>query len=485
MRPNTNANIPHILPVRSRREFLLRAGCGFGALAFGYLLGLDGVPACAESIPFDPLNPLAPRAPHRPARAKSVIWLFMEGGPSHLDLFDPKPMLHKLAGQPMPESFGHPLTAMGTASNTLMPTKRMFKQHGESGLWVSDWLPNVAQHADDLCVLRSCWADGLNHVGSVCQMNTGDILAGRPALGAWTNYGLGAANQNLPAFVIMADGGEPVGGPKNWSAGFLPATFEGASFRTEGPPIHYLDPPKTIGEKQQRSKLDLLAKLNQHFAADKADDTQLAARLNSYELAYRMQAAAPEAVDLKEESELTRRLYGLDEKETEKFGGMCLQARRLVERGVRFVQCYSGSNSGWDAHEDVEKNHSKLCRASDQPIGALLTDLKARGLLDTTLVVWAGEFGRTPFNEKGKGRDHNPWGFTIWMAGGGVKPGTVVGETDEIGLRAVQNRAHVHDIHATILHLLGMDHERLTYPHNGRDERLTINSGAVIKEMLA
>src|SRR5260221_6016560 len=341
MRPNTNANIPHILPVRSRREFLLRAGCGFGALAFGYLLGLDGVPACAESIPFDPLNPLAPRAPHRPARAKSVIWLFMEGGPSHLDLFDPKPMLHQLAGQAMPESFGHPLTAMGTASNTLMPTKRMFKQHGESGLWVSDWLPNVAQHADDLCVLRSCWADGLNHVGSVCQMNTGDILAGRPALGAWTTYGLGTANQNLPAFVIMADSGEPLGGPKNWSAGFLPATFEGASFRTEGPPIHYLDPPKTIGEKQQRSKLDLLAKLNQHFAADKADDTQLAARLNSYELAYRMQTAAPEAVDVHEEAELTRRLYGLDEKETEKFGGMWLPTPRVGERGVRFLPCYS------------------------------------------------------------------------------------------------------------------------------------------------
>ena len=476
---------PHILSVRSRREFLQRAGCGFGALAFSYLLGLDGFSSRAANIKLDPLNPLAPRPPHFPARAKSIIWLFMEGGPSHLDLFDPKPMLDKLAGQPMPESFGQPLTAMGTASNALMPSKRTFKQHGQSGIWVSDWLPRIAEHADDLCVIRSCWADGLNHVGSVCQMNTGDVLAGRPALGSWTTYGLGTANQNLPTFVIMADGAEPVGGPKNWSAGFLPATFEGALFRTDGTPIHYLDPPKTIGQAQQRSKLDLLAKLNKHFAMDKPDDTQLAARLNSYELAYRMQAAAPEAVDLKGESEATRKLYGLDEKETEKFGTICLLARRLVERGVRFVQCYSGSNSGWDAHEDLEKNHSKLCKASDQPIGALLADLKARGLLDSTLVVWAGEFGRTPFNEKGKGRDHNPWGFTIWMAGGGVKAGTVVGETDEIGLRAIRNRAHVHDIHATILHLMGMDHEKLTYLHNGRDERPTINSGELIKEVLA
>jgi hypothetical protein len=316
-------------------------------------------------------------------------------------------------------------------------------------------------------------------------MNTGDVLAGRPALGSWASYGLGTPNQNLPSFVIMADGAEPVGGPKNWSAGFLPATFEGTLFRSDGAPIYYLDPPKGISHARQRGKLDLLSKLNKHFNADKPDDTQLAARLNSYELAYRMQAAAPEAVELAAETELTRRLYGLEEKETEKFGSMCLLARRLVERGVQFVQCYSGSNSGWDAHEDVEKNHSKLCRASDQPIAALLTDLKARGLLDSTLVIWGGEFGRTPFNEKGKGRDHNPWGFTIWMAGGGVKPGTVVGDTDEIGLRAIHNRAHVHDIHATILHLMGMDHERLTYPHNGRDERATINSGAVINEMLA
>jgi len=247
--------------LHSRRDFLTKCGCGFGGLAFGYLLGLDGLLARAANINIDPLNPLAPRPPHLPARAKSVIWLFMEGGPSHLDLFDPKPALEKLAGQPMPESFGKVITAMGTANNSLMPSKRSFKQYGESAIWVSDWLPNIAQHTDEMAVIRSCWADGLNHVGSVCQMNTGDILAGRPSLGSWTTYGLGTANENLPTFVVMADGAEPVGGPKNWSAGFLPATFEGTQFRTDGPPIFHLSPPGTVGEKQQRSKLDLLAEL--------------------------------------------------------------------------------------------------------------------------------------------------------------------------------------------------------------------------------
>ena len=472
----------HILPVSSRREFLAKAGCGFGALALTYLLDLDGFFAKASG---PAISPLLPKAPHHTAKAESVIWLFMEGGPSHLDLFDRKPELDRLAGKPMPESFGRPITSMGTAGNTLLPTKRVWKQHGQSGIWISDWYPQVAQHADDLCVIRSCWADGLNHVGSVCQMNTGDILAGRPAMGAWAVYGLGSANQNLPAFVIMTDAAEVNGGPKNWSSGFLPAVYQGTQFRTEGAPIYHLTPPKTIGERQQRSKLDFLAKLNQHFAATQPENTELAARLNSYELAYRMQAAAPEAVDLAKESEATKALYGLSDPDTAKFGGICLMARRLVERGVRFVQCYSGSGSGWDAHSDIEGNHSKYCRQTDRPIAGLLADLKSRGLLDRTLVVWGGEFGRTPFNEKGNGRDHNPWGFSIWMAGGGAKAGTVVGSTDEIGLRAVEDRAHVHDLHATILHLLGMEHEKLTYLHNGRDERPTINGGELITKVIA
>ena len=481
MKPPCN----RILPIQSRREFLSRAGCGFGALAFSYLLGRDHLSARAENVLLDRLRPLAPRPPHHWSKAKSVIWLFMEGGPSHVDLFDPKPLLEKLAGRPMPASFGKVITAMGTASNGLMPSKRQWKQHGQSGIWVSDWYPHIAEHVDDMAVIRSCWADGLNHVGSVCQMNTGDILAGRPALGAWTTYGLGSANDNLPTFVILTDEGEVNGGPKNWSSGFLPATFEGTMFRHDGTPIFHLSPPNTISDQQQRSKLDLLNALNRRFALDKPEDTELAARLNSYELAYRMQVAAPEAVDLASESEATRKLYGLDEKLTAKFGANCLLARRLVERGVRFVQCYCGSGSAWDAHNKIEENHSKWCKTSDRPIAALLTDLKARGLLDSTLVIWGGEFGRTPFNEKGDGRDHNPWGFTTWMAGGGVKGGTVVGSTDEIGLRAVENRCHVHDIHATILHLLGLDHLKLTFLHNSRDERATINDGEVITELLA
>ncbi len=478
-----NRKFPQLGPLASRREFLQKAGGGFGALALSYLLGFDSL-ARASSPPAS-LHPLLPRTPHLPAKAKSVIWLFMEGGPSHLDLFDPKPELERLAGQPMPESFGRPITAMGTANNTLMPSRRQWRQHGQSGLWISDWFPTLAAHADQLCVIRSCWADGLNHVGSVCQMNTGDILAGRPAMGAWSVYGLGTENDNLPAFVILTDYGEVNGGPKNWSSGFLPAIYQGTQFRNEGAPIFHLQPAGSISERRQRSKLDLLARLNRHFAEDKPDDTELAARLNSYELAWRMQAAAPEAVDLSSESQATKDLYGLGHKETEKFGKNLLLARRLVERGVRFVQCYSGSGNLWDAHNDLEGNHSKYCGQTDRPIAGLLTDLKARGLLDSTLVVWGGEFGRTPFNEKGDGRDHNPWGFTMWMAGGGIKGGTVVGSTDEIGLRAVERRAHVHDIHATILRCMGLNHEKLTYLHNGRDERPTINDGEVIAEALA
>jgi len=449
------------------------------------MLHRDGMSARASAPVIDPLTPLADRPPHMKARAKSVIWLFMEGGPSHLDLFDPKPVLQSMAGQPMPESFGRPITAMGTASNTLMGTRRTWARHGRSGTWVSDWYPAIAKHADDLCILRSCHADGLNHVGSVCQMNTGDILAGRPALGAWTTYGLGSANENLPAFVVLADAGEVLGGPKNWSSGFLPAVYQGTQLRNSDPPIFHLAPPPEIDDRRQRAKLDFLGGLNRRFARDKAEDTDLAARLDSYELAYRMQTAAPEAVDLSKETEATRRLYGLGDEVTRPYGRLCLMARRLVERGVRFVQCYSGSGSAWDAHTHIEANHGKMCRQTDVPIAGLLADLKARGLLEDTLVVWAGEFGRTPFNEKGDGRDHNPWGFTTWFAGGGSKPGAVVGSTDEIGLRAVENKAHVHDIHATILHLMGLDHERLTYLHNGRDERATLNGGDVVEGVLA
>src|SRR5437867_4579251 len=475
---------PHYYISRSRREFLSRAGCGFGALALTCLLEEDGILPRALASGEKQTDPLAPKPPHHTPRAKAVIWLFMEGGPSHLDLFDPKPVLQKLAGQPMPESFGRPITAMGTASNSLMPSKRIWKQYGESGIWVSDWYPNIAQHADDLAVFRACWADGLNHVGSVCQMNTGSILAGRPSLGAWTIYGLGATNQNLPAFVILTDAAEVVGGPKNWSTGFLPSTFQGTPFRKDGPPIYHLAPPEGVGEEQQRSKMDLIAALNRQYQRDKTEDLELEARTRAYELAYRMQAEAPEAVDLSKESEATKKLYVLHDAATARFGLNCLLARRLVEHGVRFVQLYCGSGSGWDAHSNIEGNHSKMCKASDRPIAALLADLKARGLLQSTLVIWGGEFGRTPFNEKGDGRDHNPWGFSMWMAGGGIRAGQVIATTDDIGLRGVEGRCHVHDLHATILHVLGLNHLNLTYFHNGRFERPTINGGRVIKQAL-
>jgi Protein of unknown function (DUF1501) len=464
---------------RSRRDFLSNAGSGLGALALASMFADDALKAA------DVPDPLRPKAPHFKPTAKSVIWLFMEGGPSHIDLFDPKPALEKLAGQPMPESFGHPITAMGTGSNSLMPSKRTWKQHGQSGIWVSDWYPEIAKHVDNMTVFRACWADGLNHVGSVCQMNTCSILAGRPALGAWVTYGLGSANQNLPSFVVLTDAGEVLGGPKNWSSGFLPATYQGTQLRNQGDPILDLAPPSTIGKQQQRGRLDLLKHLNQHFNADKADDSELEARVNAYELAYRMQAAGPEAVDLTKESDATKTLYGMDEEPTAKFGTNCLLARRLVERGVRFIELYNGSGSAWDAHNDLEGNHSKMCRSSDKPIAGLLADLKSRGLLDDTLVVWGGEFGRTPFNEKGDGRDHNPWGFTMWAAGGGIKGGQVIGTTDEIGLRGIDKRAHVTDIHATVLHALGLNHVDVTFLHNGRSERPTIVTGEVIKEAFA
>jgi hypothetical protein len=430
-------------------------------------------------------DPMAPKKPHHPPTAKSIIWLFMEGGPSHIDLFDPKPKLQAMAGQPLPDSMKPKFTAMpGTSKNGLMPSKRSFKQYGQSGIWVSDWYPNIAEHVDEMTVVRSCWTDGINHLGGVTEMNSGSILAGRPSLGAWVNYGLGSANRNLPSFVVMLDDRDPIGGVKQWGAGFLPATFQGMQFRQGDSPLLHLKPPNGMTDAEQRNELGLLQRLNEIWSEDKQDDSDLDARIRSYELAYKMQSAAPEAVDLSQESDATKKLYGMDEEETRGYGRNCLMARRLVERGVRFVELYCGSGSGWDAHENVETNHSKWCRASDKPIAGLLTDLKARGLLEDTLVVWGGEFGRTPFNERGLGRDHNPWGFTIWMAGGGVKGGQYIGSTDELGMYAIDRRSHVNDIHATMLWALGLDHLGVTYMHNGRAERPTVVAGEVIKGVL-
>jgi hypothetical protein len=366
-----------------------------------------------------------------------------------------------------------------------MGSKRTWKQHGQSGMWVSNWYPNVAQHVDDMTVIRSCWADGLNHVGSVCQMNTGSILAGRPSMGAWVTYGLGTANKNLPSFVVLTDDRDPLGGTNNWNSGFLPAVYQGTQLRRGDTPILDLKPPAGISDEQQRNQLGLLRRLNEIWSRDKQEDSELDARVRSYELAYEMQSAASEAVDLKRESAATHSLYGLDQPETAVFGANCLMARRLVERGVRFVELYSGSGSAWDAHQHIEDNHSKLCRSSDKPIAGLLADLKARGMLKDTLVVWGGEFGRTPFNELSDGRDHNPWGFTMWMAGGGAKGGQYIGATDEIGMRAAERPVHVHDIHASILWMLGLDHMQTTFMHSGRAERPTVLAGEAIKEIFS
>jgi hypothetical protein len=478
----------------TRRDFLTRAGGGFGAMALYSLLVDEGVfsrlatagQTVSGEVPGRSPNPLAPRAGHFPASARSVIFLFMDGGPSHLDTFDHKPVVNELAGKPLPESVERVITPMGISENPLLPTRRQWKRYGQSGLEISDWYPEVAACADDLCLIRSCWADGLNHVGSVCQMNTGSILAGRPSLGAWVNYGLGTVNQDLPGFVVLLDNDrEPPGGNRVWGTGFMPATFQGTRFRSGSSPVLYLAPPDAVDARQQRYKLDYINELNRRHLEGRADDSELEARIAAYELAFRMQAQAPEAVDLGQETKATQELYGLDDKATSAFGRNCLLARRLVERGVRFVQLYSGSGSQWDAHSKIEENHSRLCRSTDKPIAGLLTDLKRRGLLEQTLVIWGGEFGRTPMSEKGDGRDHNPYGFTMWLAGGGAAGGKVVGATDEFGLKAVERRVHVRDLHATILELMGLDHTQLIYLHQGRPERPTVNEGQVIDEVIA
>ncbi len=423
-------------------------------------------------------------APHFPARAKRVIYIFLEGGPSHLDLFDPKPKLRELAGKPIPPSFGKVITAMGEFNSPILPDKRVWSRHGQSGLWVSDWLPNIAGCADDLAVIRSCWGDGINHSSGVCQMNTGSILAGRPCLGSWVNYGLGSENQNLPAFVVMQDNNSTVvNGPRNWGSGFMPATYQGVRFSAGSEPVANLNPPEGVTDPEQRGKLAYLEELNRAHASLRPQQSELDARIRAYELAFRMQSRAPEAVDISKETEATKSLYGMDQKETATMGRLCLLSRRLVERGVRFVQIYHGAGSRWDSHSAIEKNHGELCRSMDKPVAGLLKDLKSRGLLQDTLVVWGGEFGRTPMSEKGDGRDHNPSGFTMWMAGGGVKGGQTIGSTDEVGLHAVEDRLHVHDIHATILYLLGVDNMELVYRYKGRPERPTLNEGEAWKKI--
>lgn len=462
----------------SRRDFLQRAGCGFGSIALAGLMAEKDRAARAADV--------AAVRPHFFGKARNVIFLFMDGGPSHLDTFDPKPMVNKMAGQPLPPSIKRSPTPMGVSENPLLAVQRTWKQYGQSGLPVSDWYKHVGECADDLCVIRSCASDALNHVGGICQMNTGSILAGRPSLGAWVNYGLGSESENLPGFVVMIDGErEPPGGNRVWGSGFIPAGYQGTRFLPGKRPILHLETPTGISEDRQLNKLDFINRLNREHLSDKWGRSELEARIASYELAYRMQAHAPEAVDLTTETQATQEAYGLNGKLTQVFGRNCLLARRLVERGVRFVQLYSGSGSKWDAHSKIEENHGLHCGETDQPIAALLKDLKQRGLLDETLVVWGGEFGRTPMSEKGDGRDHNPYGFTMWLAGGGIKGGQIIGATDDFGMHLIERKVHIHSLHATILAALGIDHYELMYKLQGRSERATINEGEVISEVFA
>ena len=453
----------------SRRNFLATAGAGFGSVALSALTGEKLVAGTASA-----------KVPHHFGKAKSVIFLFMEGGPSHLDLFDPKPLLRELAGQKLPDSFETPVTAAGEVNSPLLADQRKWAQHGESGLWISDWLPNHSRIADELCVIRSCVTDGINHAGGVCQMNTGAIFAGRPSLGSWVSYGLGSESRNLPDFVVIKDSRSMVvNGVNAWGSGFIPSTHQGVLLETNGAPISNLNNPKSVSAQVQKQKLAFLDDMNRSHLETRSSHSDLEARIKSYELAFRMQAHAPEAIKLEEESEATKTLYGLDQEETKAYGKNCLLARRLVERGVRFIQLYHGAGSKWDAHSGIEGNHSKLCRSMDQPVVGLITDLKRRGLLDETLVVWGGEFGRTPMSEKGTGRDHNTTGFTMWMAGGGVKGGQTIGATDDLGLYATEDKLHVHDLHATIMALMGLDHTQVIYPHKGRPERVDLNEGHV------
>jgi hypothetical protein len=397
----------------------------------------------------------------------------MHGGPSHVDLFDPKPELQKLAGKPLPDSLGQVMTRRDVAKNPLLGAVKPFRKRGQSGLEISDFLPHLSRCADDLCVIRSMHGDSVNHPQSVYQMNTGSVLMGRPSVGSWVAYGLGTENQNMPAFVVLPDSGGGIkGGPPAWGNGFLPATFQGTTMRSGRAPILHLRPQSQITSSQQRHSLQLINDLNRRHAQQRDGDDELEARVAAYELAFRMQSAAPELVDLSDETSETKQLYGMDERDCQEFGTRCLLARRMLESGVRFVQLYSGDTGGWDAHNGVLQNHTTYCRRTDRPIAGLLQDLKRRGILDDTLVIWGGEFGRMPMSEKGAGRDHNPWGYSVWLAGGGVKGGMSHGATDAVGLRAAESKVHVHNLHATILHLLGIDHHELSFFHNGLDERL-------------
>ncbi|MFO1460077.1 MAG: DUF1501 domain-containing protein [Verrucomicrobiota bacterium] len=471
----------------SRRDLLRRAGCGAGLLGLAGLLREERLLAGVTAS--DPL--LARPAPHR-ARARSVIWLFMNGGPSQVDTWDYKPGLIRNDGKEL-EGFDKKTGFFADSVGPLMKSPFSWAQYGESGTWVSDLFPHLSRHVDKMAFLHACHTQSNNHSPALFMINTGSTRMGFPCVGSWVTYGLGSESRNLPAFIVMSDPldrGLPKGNASNWGAGFLPSIYQGTWLRPKGEPMDNLRPAGGAGAPDQRAQLDLLASLNRRQMAGSPIEGELAARIGSFELAYRMQTAAPETFDITREPDRVQRLYGLDQPHCRHVAAQCLMARRMVERGVRFVQIYSGgmeNQRSWDGHEDIAGNHRGFARETDQPIAGLLADLDQRGLLDETLVIWGGEFGRLPVSQKGgkPGRDHNPHAFTYWMAGGGVRGGIHHGSTDELGHRATVDRVSVNDLHATILHLMGFDHEHLTYFHNGRHFRLTDVSGDVVRAIVS
>jgi hypothetical protein len=484
--------------IQTRRSFFREWGGGLGMIALAELLAREGRAGAATGA-VSAANPLAPRAPHFAPRAKNVIFLFMAGGPSQLDLFDPKPALRKWEGQPLPPSMTKDLKlAFIKPTAEIWASPRVFTRHGQCGMEISDYVPHIASRADDICLIRSMVTDQFNHHPGQLMLSCGSPLAGRPGMGAWVTYGLGSESQNLPGFVVLTSAGPSQAGSKQWASGFLPSAYQGVPFRNVGDPVLYLSNPPGIDASRQRARIDALRDLNEQRMGD-TGDVEIAARIASYEMAFRMQAAAPELLDLSKEPPSVLAAYGIDkkldpttlefEKDGTRFAVNCLLARRLVERGVRFVQLF---HTTWDDHESLNRKLKSHCDVTDQPTAALIADLKQRGLLDSTLVVWGGEFGRTPMVEKSKvgdadprGRDHHPFAFSLFLAGGGIKGGQVVGQTDDLGLNVVEEKVHVHDLHATILHCLGLDHERLTYRNQGRDFRLTDVAGRVVNKLLA
>ncbi len=469
----------HVRYTRNRREFLTGAFCGFGSLAFTSML-------FAEQARAAKTNPLAPKPPHITPKAKSVIFLFMAGGPSHIETFDPKPLLNQLHGQKRPKEFGEAKYQFVTAEAKILGTKRSFKKYGKSGIDVSDLLPRITEVVDDLAILRSCHGDMVVHSAAQYQLMTGRIIPGFPNMGSWITYGLGTESDAMPAYAVLPDPkGALEAGQPMYMHGFLPAVFQPAMMRAGNKPLLNLDLPPNITRNQRQITVDLIRDLNQ--AGPNAENPEFAARMNAYDLAFKMQTEAPEVFDIKKESQATLDMYGVGKPATDDYARRCLLARRMVEKGVRFITVVAGGGPGnmqWDAHDDIEENHIRMAGHTDQPVAALIKDLKQRGMLDETLVVWGGEFGRSPEAQGGKGRDHHNLGFTMWLAGGGIKGGQIVGATDDIGLRAVDQPYHFRDIHTTILHQMGLNQHALSFMHQGRRERLTEVEGQVIKQIV-